>query len=132
MMISTRGRYALRVMVDLAERDTEEYVALREIAESQDISEKYLEAIVKRLVREGLIRGTRGKGGGYKLSKKPNQYTVGSILKAADESLAPVACLETEKNSCERADICKVLPMWEKLNVMIDIFFEGITLDMLV
>ncbi|MCD8089105.1 MAG: Rrf2 family transcriptional regulator [Clostridiales bacterium] len=131
MMISTRGRYALRVMVDLAERKTDEYVALREIAESQGISEKYLEAIVKRLVREGLIRGIRGKGGGYRLSRAPGEYTVGSILKAADESLAPVACLETEENLCERAEGCKVLPMWEKLYGLIDDFFEGITLDML-
>ncbi len=130
-MISTRGRYALRVMVELAGRGENEYVALREIAESQGISEKYLEAIVKRLVKAGLLRGIRGKGGGYMLSRKPKEYTVGSILKAAEESLAPVACLETEENLCERAEICKVLPMWEKLYSMIDGFFEGITLDML-
>ncbi|MCD7905617.1 MAG: Rrf2 family transcriptional regulator [Clostridiales bacterium] len=131
MMISTRGRYALRVMVELAERNSDEYVALREIAECQGISEKYLEAIVRRLVREGLIIGIRGKGGGYVLTKEPCEYTIGCILKAADESLAPVACLEAEENNCERAKICKVLPMWEKLYTLTDNFFESITLDML-
>ena len=93
MMVSTKGRYALRVMVELAARGLEEFVPLKEIAEHQEISEKYLEAIMKSLVKEGLVTGLRGKGGGYRLSKPPAQYTVGSILKVTEGSLAPVACL---------------------------------------
>ena len=94
MIISTKGRYALRVMIDLAEHQTGAYIPLKEIAERQEISEKYLEAILKVLVRERFLIGMRGKGGGYKLSRAPEQYTVGSIIRLTEGSLAPVACLE--------------------------------------
>ncbi len=132
MMISTRGRYALRVMIDLGERDGQGFVALREISERQDISEKYLESIVKRLVKNGLVVGIRGKNGGYKLAKKPSEYTVAEILTAAEEVLAPVACLSCGENTCERAKSCKTLPMWRKLQGVVTEFFDDITLQDLI
>ena len=103
MKISTRGRYAIRVMIDLAELNTGEYTPLIDVAKRQNISEKYLEIIVSMLVRNGLLTALRGKGGGYKLTKKPEEYTVGSILKVTEGSFATVACLESETNQCERA-----------------------------
>ena len=131
MKISTKGRYALRVMVELSCHDPEVYVPLEEIAEQQEISKKYLEAIVKRLVQEQLIIGLRGKGGGYKLARSPETYTVGSILKATEGSLAPVACLEPCGESCPRAGECVTLPLWKDLHKLIDDYLEGITLDQL-
>ncbi|MBQ8590383.1 MAG: Rrf2 family transcriptional regulator [Firmicutes bacterium] len=131
MKISTKGRYALRVMVELSCHDPEVYVPLEEIAEQQEISKKYLEAIVKRLVQEQLIIGLRGKGGGYKLARSPETYTVGSILKATEGSLAPVACLESCGGSCPRAGECVTLPLWKDLHKLIDDYLEGITLDQL-
>ena len=131
MMVSTKGRYALRVMVELAARGLEEFVPLKEIAEHQEISEKYLEAIMKSLVKEGLVTGLRGKGGAYRLFKPPAQYTVGSILKVTEGSLAPVACLGQNAAPCPRAERCATYPMWKRLNQLIDDFFEGITLEQL-
>ncbi len=128
MMISTKGRYALRVMIDLAEHDTGEYIPLKEIADRQEISEKYLESIISVLTKANYLTGLRGKGGGYRLTRRPEQYTVGSILKLTEGSLAPVACLECSPNRCGRSDDCRTLPMWEKLNKLIDDFFEGITI----
>lgn len=128
MMISTRGRYALRVMVDLAQQDFEKFIPLKEIAARQEISEKYLESVISSLSKSGFLTGVRGKGGGYKLSRSPETYTVGSILKLTEGSLAPVHCLECTPNSCSRAADCHTLPMWEKLNDLIDDFFEKITL----
>lgn len=127
MKISTKGRYALRVMVDLAERETGEYVPLKEIANRQEISEKYLESIVIILAKAGLLSGLRGKGGGYRLTRAPQEYTVGSILKLTEGSLAPVACLEAGQK-CERAAQCKTLPVWEKLDKLVDDFLESITI----
>lgn len=128
MLISTKGRYALRVMIDLAEHDTGEYIPLNEIAQRQDISEKYLESIISILSKAGYLSGLRGKGGGYRLTKKPSQYTVGGILKLTEGSLAPVACLGETKNICQRAAECKTLPVWEKLDKLIDEYLESITL----
>jgi Rrf2 family iron-sulfur cluster assembly transcriptional regulator len=128
MMISTKGRYALRVMIDLAEHDTGEYIPLKEIADRQEISEKYLESIISVLTKANYLTGLRGKGGGYRLTRRPEQYTVGSILKLTEGSLAPVACLECSPNRCGRSADCRTLPMWEKLNKLIDDFFEGITI----
>jgi len=130
IMISTKGRYALRVMLDLAEHQGEGgYLPLKEIAQRQDISEKYLESILKGLVRDKLLSGVRGKGGGYRLTKAPNEYTVGSILRLTEGELAPVACLEGGADVCPRAAGCKTLPMWSKLNGMIQAFFDSITLQ---
>lgn len=131
MMISTKGRYALRVMIELAARETDELVSLKEVAEHQQISEKYLEAIMKNLVAEGLVVGLRGKNGGYRLAHAPDKCTVASILRAEEGSLAPVSCLEGDEVLCPRQGQCATLPMWRELNRLIDNFFEGITLEQL-
>lgn len=128
MMITTKGRYALRVMVDLAEHNTGEYTVLMDIAIRQGISEKYLEGILATLSKAGLVSALRGRGGGYKLAKAPALYTIGSILKAVESSLAPISCLESGGKACDRADQCRTLPMWTKLDRLIENFFEGITL----
>jgi len=128
MIVSTKGRYALRVMVDLAEHPTEGYIPLREIAQRQEISEKYLEIILKMLVRKKMVVGLRGKGGGYRLNRAPEEYTVGEVLRCTEDSLAPVACLEDQGNPCPRALGCPTLPMWEKLDVLINRFFDGYTI----
>ena len=132
MNVSTKGRYALRVMIDLAENNNGEYITLKEISARQEISEKYLESIISSLSKSGFVIGLRGKGGGYKLARKPEEYTVGSILKLTEGSLAPVACLECDREGCNRAPECKTLPMWKKLNGIIDDYFENITLKELV
>ena len=128
MMISTRGRYALRVMIDLAEQQTNNFIPLKEVAARQEISEKYLESIVKNLVQNGFLEGLRGKGGGYRLVRNPEDYTVGSILRLREGSLAPVACLEQRAQPCNREEICRTLPMWKKLYDLLNEFFDGITL----
>ena len=127
-MISTRGRYALRVMVDLAEQNTEDYVPLNEIARRQEISVKYLEIILKELVRQGLLQGHRGKGGGYRLTRPPEEYTVGEILTLTEGSLATVACLNAGSDSCPRQSECRTLPMWRRFDQLVHDFFYGLTL----
>ena len=128
MMISTRGRYALRVMIDLAERDTVEFVPLKEIAQEQQISEKYLESIVKALVQHGLLEGVRGKGGGYRMKKKPEEVSVGSILELTEVGIAPVACLEDGAEPCPRAADCRTLPLWKKLYGMLNDFLGSVSI----
>lgn len=132
MMISTKGRYALRVMIDLAEHNTGVYIPLLDIAKRQEISEKYLESIVSVLSKKGFVDALRGKGGGYRLNRAPDAYTVAGILKAIEGTLAPVACLESSPNTCERASECRTLGMWKALYKLIDDFFEGITVADLV
>lgn len=127
-MISTKGRYALRVMIDMAERHTDSYIPLRDIAENQEISEKYLEAIIKILVKAKLVKGLRGKGGGYKLTRKPEGYSIGEILELTEGNLAPVACLTDDAEPCDRADSCRTLPMWKKLKKLEYDFYYGISL----
>ena len=128
-MISTRGRYALRVIVDLAEHDgTETDVPLKEIAERQGISEKYLESIVKSLVQGKILQGSRGKGGGYRLIRKPAHCTMGDILRLTEGDLAPVSCLSPDAQTCERAERCPTLPMWTRLNGMIQDFLDSVTI----
>ena len=131
-MISTKGRYALRVMIDLAENENGSYVPLKEVAERQDISKKYLEIIAKELVGAGLLVGASGKGGGYKLCREPKDYTVGEILEAAERSLAPVACLGKDAEACPRAGICRTLPIWKEYDALVRDFFYGKTLDQLI
>ena len=128
MMVSTKGRYALRVMIALAEHQAEGYIPLKAIARRQDISEKYLESILKSLVQSQFLTGVRGKGGGYRLTRSPEQYTVGSILRLTEGSLAPVACLEQEPVECPRRAECRTLPMWKRLDTLINNFFDGVTL----
>lgn len=127
MMVSTRGRYALRVMIDLAKQDRENYIPLRDTAQRQGISEKYLESIVKALTRAGVLEGLRGKGGGYRLTRSAEEYTVYEILKLTEGNLSPVSCLECEGKSCERAAQCPTLPVWQELDQMIRKYLEGIT-----
>ena len=131
-MISTKGRYALRVMLDLAEQNSEKFVPLDEIAKRQEISKKYLEAILQPLVKNNFVKGLRGKGGGYKLTRRPEEYSVGEILEVEEETLAVVACLAKNAAPCERKNFCKTLPMWEKLNTLTQKFFFGITLKDLI
>lgn len=131
MMISTKGRYALRVMVALAQRDSEGFVPLKEIAQQQEISEKYLEAIVKLLVKAGFVIGLRGKGGGYQLARKASEYTMKEILDVTEGELVPVACLEEHAQACPRAEGCVTLPLWQGLNQIIRDYLSGITLEQL-
>lgn len=128
VMISTKGRYALRVMADLASHQGEGYVPLKEIAERQQISEKYLESVLKGLVRQKMLVGVRGKGGGYRLTLPAREYTLGCILRMTEGELAPVACLESTADPCPRQGTCATLPIWQKLNTLIQDFFDGITL----
>ena len=109
-MISTKGRYAIRVMIDLAEHDQGKYIPLKDIAARQEISKKYLEIIVKDMVAGGLLTGASGKGGGYRLTRKPEDYSVGEILELMEGTLSPVACLAEEVNDCPRKGACKTLP----------------------
>lgn len=131
-MISTKGRYAIRFMIDLAETYEDLPVSLENIALRQDISKKYLESVVQLLVKANLIKGTSGKRGGYQLLRKPSEYTVGEILKVTESSMATVACLEDDAEVCPRSSSCKTLPMWKKYNLMVHDFFDHITIEDLV
>lgn len=128
MLVSTRGRYALRVMIDLAERQTDGFIPLKEIARRQEISEKYLENIIKLLVRARLVTGLRGKGGGYRLNRPPEQYSVGDILRLTEDTLAPVGCLEKNAAPCARAPECRTLALWQGLDRVIREYLDGVTL----
>ena len=127
MLISTRGRYALRVMIDLAEHQGEGFVPLKVIAQRQEISEKYLESIIKLLVKARLLSGVRGKGGGYQLTKAPEQYTAGEILRLTEESLSPVSCLEQDAAACPRAAGCRTLALWQGLGDVINNYLDHVT-----
>lgn len=128
MLISTKGRYALRVLVDLSEQPPENFTPLKEIAQRQNISEKYLESILRMLVKGNVLTGLRGKGGGYRLVKSPENYTISAILHLTEESLAPVACLEEKENNCARKDSCRTLSMWTGLDNLIENYLSNITL----
>ena len=128
MLISTKGRYALRVMIDLAEHYQDGYTPMKIIAKRQNISLKYLEQILPSLTKNGMIEGLRRKGGGYKLTAEPGAYRVGDILRLTEGDLAPVACLCREAKVCERAESCKTLPMWKEFYRMTNAYFDGITL----
>ena len=129
MLVSTKGRYALRVMIDLAEHRGDGLIPLKTIAQRQDISEKYLESIIKLLVKSRLLSGVRGKGGGYRLTKAPDQYTVGDILRLTEESLAPVACLAPEADACPKANQCRTLPLWKGLDQVINDYLDNVTVS---
>ena len=126
-MISTRGRYAIRVMIDLAENEDKSgsYIPLKDIAARQEISKKYLEIIVKDMVAGGLLTAASGKGGGYKLCRAPKDYPIGEILELMEGNLSPVACLSTEVNDCPRRTACQTLPMWTEYDNMVHDFFYG-------
>lgn len=129
MMISTRGRYALRVMIDLAEHFHDGYIPMKVIAARQNISLKYLEQILPALTRNGMIEGLQRKGGGYRLTAEPGKYRVGDILRLTEGDLAPVACLSCGAKACERSGHCKTLPMWKEFYKMTNTYFDGITLS---
>ena len=129
MIVSTKGRYALRVMVCFARRGGGEYIPLKEIAEAEGISQKYLESIMTVLSKAGFVDAVHGKGGGYRLNRQPGDYTIGSILKLTEGSLNVASCTTQGAAACSRSECCQALPMWEKLDKMIDDFFEGITLE---
>ena len=128
-MISTKGRYALRVMIDLAEHKDEGFVPLKDIADRQSISKKYLEIIMKDLVNGKLVNGISGKGGGYQLIKKPEEYSVGEILENSEGPLTSVACLANDAIQCPRASVCETLPLWEEYDKLTHDFFYGKTLN---
>ena len=128
-MISTKARYALRVMIDLAEHPDAGYIPLKDIAARQEISEKYLEIIIKILVKGKMLKGLRGKGGGYILTREPSEYIVGEIIELTEGPLAPVACLQPDAEVCNRREHCVTLPLWEKYNTLVHDFFFNITLE---
>lgn len=128
MLISTKGRYALRVLTDMAEHQSDGFIPLKEIAERQGISEKYLETIIKLLVKDGVLIGLRGKGGGYRLNRAPDQISVGNILRLSEGSLSPVSCLEPGASPCVRAMECRTLPLWQGLDKVIFDYLESYTI----
>ena len=128
MMVSSRGRYALRVMIDLAENQSGRYIPMKEVAQRQGISLKYLEQILPVLTKNGCIEGVHGKGGGYKLTRQPSEYTVGEILRLTEGDLAPVSCLECGAEPCQRISECRTIEMWAKFNALTNEFFDGITI----
>ena len=129
MKISTKGRYALRLMVDLAEHKDNGFIALKDVAKRQNISKKYLEQIVPVLNGAGLLATNRGNRGGYKLAKEPKEYTVGDILRITEGSIAPVSCLDSEVNLCERKNFCQTLYVWEGLYKVVNEYLDGITVQ---
>ncbi len=132
MRISTKGRYALRLMIDLAEQSQDVFTALKDVSRRQDISVKYLEQIITQLNRAGLVKSSRGPQGGYRLTKELRQYRIGDILRVTEGKLAPVACLEDEENACGRAASCPTLPIWEELHKRINDYVDSVTLADLV
>ena len=128
MLISTKGRYALRVMADLARNGGEGYVVLMDIAQRQNISEKYLEGIVAALSRSGFLQTQRGRGGGYRLARRPEEYSVGDVLRSAEGSLAPVSCIKTGDAECPNADNCLTLPLWKELDRVMNEYLDSVTL----
>ena len=128
MIVSTKGRYALRVMLHFAIYGDEQYIPLKEIAESEGISQKYLESIMTTLSKAGFVDAVHGKGGGYRLNRTPKEYTVGSILKLTEGSLAAVSCTSQGPSACSRSTCCQTKPMWEELDTIIDNYLESVTL----
>ena len=128
MMISTRGRYALRVIIDLAENSDGSYIPMKAVAERQNISLKYLERILPALAKNNFIEGVQGKGGGYKLTKHPEEYRVGDILRLTEGDLAPVACLECNAEPCKHTADCRTKPMWDKLHSVINDYLDSVTI----
>lgn len=127
MLVSTKGRYALRVIIDLAENGKGGYTPLKDIAARQEISLKYLESIMTALSKSGLVEGVHGKGGGYRLNRAPKEYKVGDILRATEGPLVPVSCLDCSATPCARADTCRTLPMWQKLDKTVNEYLDSVT-----
>ena len=128
MMISTRGRYCIRVMIDLAEHQGDGYIPMRDVAARQGISLKYMEKLLPVLVKNGIVEGLQGKTGGYRLSREPETYTLGEILRLTEGTLAPVACLECGAAPCDRAAECRTLPVWTELDRIVNTYLDSVTL----
>ena len=129
MTISTKGRYALRVMIDLALYSNGDYITLKDISARQEISVKYLEQVIALLNRAGFLHSLRGNNGGYRLARKPAEYTAGDILRAAEGTLAPIACLQNQPNQCMRRDVCTTLGFWEKYYAVVNDYVDSVTLQ---
>ena len=128
MIVSTRGRYALRILIELAELGSTGYVPMKTVAENQGLSLKYLERILPVLTQNGILEGVQGKNGGYRLCRRPEEYTVGEILRLTEGDLAPVSCLECGSEPCTRQADCRTIEMWSKFHDLIDTYFDGITI----
>ena len=128
MLVSTRGRYAIRVMIDLAEHMNGKYIPMKEIADRQDVSLKYMTKIMQALTKSGMLDGQHGKGGGYKLNRDPEEYRVGDILRLTEGTLAPVACIDGTDCKCDRSFECRTRPMWNELDKLISEYLDGITI----
>jgi len=129
MNVTTKGRYALRVMLDLAQHPEDGYVSLKTVAERQGVSMKYLELIVGGLKKAELVESTRGKEGGYRLSRAPADYRVGEILRSLEDNLAPVACIRDGSVVCDQASLCRTIPMWKELDELTNAYLDGVTLE---
>lgn len=129
MKISTKGRYALRIMIELAQNKNDKPISLKQISQKQDISAKYLESIISILNKHNFVFSTRGINGGYVLSKEPSEYTIGSILRVTEGSLSPVNCLECQPNRCKKSATCLTLPLWQNIDKMINDYLDSITLE---
>ena len=128
MLVSTRGRYAIRVMIDLAEHMNGKYIPMKEIADRQDVSLKYMTKIMQALTKSGMLDGQHGKGGGYKLNRDPEEYRVGDILRLTEGTLAPVACIDETDCKCDRSFECRTRPLWNELDTLISEYLDGITI----
>ena len=128
MIVSTRGRYALRVLVEMAEHSSDERIPLKEISEKQGISQKYMESIMTLLSKNGFVDAIHGKGGGYKLNRKPEEYRIGDILRLTEGTLAPVACLEKNAEQCPKQNVCRTVGMWQKLDELIETYLDSVTI----
>ena len=128
MLVSTRGRYAIRVMIDLAEHMNGKYIPMKEIADRQDVSLKYMTKIMQALTKSGMLDGQHGKGGGYKLNRDPEEYRVGDILRLTEGTLAPIACIDETDCKCDRSFECRTRPMWNELDKLISEYLDGITI----
>lgn len=132
MMISTRGRYALRVLTDMAEHSGDGYLPLKEIAARQEISLKYLESIMSALAKAGMVDSVQGKNGGYRLNRPLSEYRVGDVLRLTEGTLAPVSCLTENGEVCEKADTCRTLPVWDRLNTLVNDYLDSVSLQDLI
>ena len=128
MIVSTRGRYALRVLVEMAEHSSDERIPLKEISEKQGISQKYMESIMTLLSKNGFVDAIHGKGGGYMLNRKPEEYRIGDILRLTEGTLAPVACLEKNADQCPKQNVCRTVGMWRKLDELIETYLDSVTI----
>ncbi len=129
MNVTSKGRYALRVMLDLATHREDGYISLKTVADRQEISQKYLEAIISVLRKEGLVESSRGKEGGYRIAREPEECTVGEILRCQEDNLAPVSCIRENVVACDRADVCLTLPMWRELDEITNTYLDSVRLS---